>query len=126
MKITPSHDLERWLAREVLGKNIGPKPSARVRREAPARDWKYRAWIRTLPCTVCETTRYIEAAHTGRDGGMSQKASDYSCIPLCAPCHRTRSDSYHFVGRREFERRHGLDIAALVARLNEAWRELAA
>jgi hypothetical protein len=52
---------------------------------------------------------------------MRQRASDYSCVPLCACCHRTHGDSYHFLGRGEFERRHGLDLAGLVKELNHAW-----
>ena len=36
-----------------------------------------------------------EAAHSGSDGGMSMKASDYSCVPLCVACHRTGQHAYH-------------------------------
>ena len=118
--------LERFLAREILGREPLRKPPAKARRETPERDAKYRAWIRSLPCVACGSERYIEAAHCGTDGGMAQKASDRSCIPLCAPHHRTRADSYHALGRRGFELRHGLDCAALVARLNREWRERAA
>jgi hypothetical protein len=47
---------------------------------------------RVLPCGVEGRS---EAAHTGSDGGMSMKASDRSCVPLCADCHTQRADSYH-------------------------------
>jgi hypothetical protein len=87
----------------------------------PARSWKYKAWIRSLPCAVCDTVRNVEAAHAGEDGGMSQKASDYTCIPLCADHHQHGQDSYHRLGREEFEQRHGLDIHNLVERLNHDW-----
>jgi hypothetical protein len=40
-------------------------------------------------------------AFTGSDGGMGQKASDYSCVPLCADCHN------HRAGKGTFERQHG-------------------
>lgn len=125
MRIISRCDLESWLAREILGCEPLRKPPARARRETPERDWKYRAWIRSLPCCVCGAELYVEAAHTG-DHGISQKASDYRAIPLCPPHHRTRADSYHFLGRREFERRHGLDVEVLVKRLNAAWKSRAA
>jgi hypothetical protein len=48
---------------------------------------------------------------------MSQKASDYSCIPLT----REEHEELHRSGRVEFERAHQVDIAALVKRLNHDW-----
>jgi hypothetical protein len=84
----------------------------------PARNRKYLAWIRTLPCLVCRRTSGVEAAHTGPHG-MAQKSPDTSAVPLCARHHRTGRDSYHKLGARAFERRHGLNIPAIVARLNE-------
>ena len=83
----------------------------------PARHPGYLQWIRTLPCTVCRTTRAIEAAHTGPHG-LSQKSSDWSAIPLCAKHHRTGDDSYHKLGPREFSEVHHLNISAVVARLS--------
>jgi hypothetical protein len=81
------------------------------------RNSKYLVWIRTLPCLICGKTAGIEAAHTGPHG-VGQKSPDASAIPLCARHHRTAEDSYHKLGPREFERRHGIDISAVVARLN--------
>lgn len=52
---------------------------------------------------------------------MAQKASDYSCIPLCGDCHQHGPDAYHRIGRDEFERRHGIDLGELVRRLNGLW-----
>ena len=77
----------------------------------------YLRWIRTLPCSVCRTTRTVEAAHTGPHG-LSQKSSDLSAIPLCARHHRTGDDSYHMLGPRKFSEVHQLDIPAIVARLS--------
>jgi hypothetical protein len=84
----------------------------------PARDPKYLAWIRSLPCSVpgCHAT-YIEAAHTGPHG-MSQKSSDHSAIPLCGRHHRRGADSYHALGPARFQQRHSIDIQELVKRLN--------
>lgn len=87
----------------------------------PARSSKYKAWVRSLPCAVCDTTRDVEAAHAGSDGGTAQKASDYSCIPLCPHCHTVGPDSYHRLGRSEFERRHGLCCRCIVRDLTRTW-----
>ncbi len=83
----------------------------------PARDRRYLAWIRTLPCLVCGTRRAVEAAHTGPHG-LGQKSPDWSVIPLCSQHHRTGSDSYHRLGPRRFSEKHNLDIPAIVRRLN--------
>ena len=34
----------------------------------PVRNPLYLRWIRTLPCSVCRTTRAVEAGHTGPHG----------------------------------------------------------
>jgi hypothetical protein len=83
----------------------------------PMRDRRYLAWIRTLPCVVCASTRRIEASHTGPHG-LGQKSPDSSAIPLCYRHHRTGSDSYHRLGPREFAKVHGVDVPAIVRRLN--------
>src|ERR1019366_1012352 len=88
----------------------------------PPRDKTYLAWIREMPCIACGVEGRSVAAHTGTDGGMSQKASDYSCVPLCADCHTQAPGAYHRAGRGTFERRHGLSFAGAVARLNREWQ----
>jgi hypothetical protein len=73
-------NLERWLSLAVLGRP--PVRRRREQRRGPARDLRYRAFVRTKPC-CCECGRWpVHTAHTGKDGGMSMKASDYSCVPL--------------------------------------------
>jgi hypothetical protein len=62
-----------------------------------------------------------EAAHTGIDGGMSMKASDYSCVPLCPECHTQAPEAYHRIGRRAFERVHGVRFAEFARELRCAW-----
>ena len=79
-------------------------------------------WIRSLPCAACGSVFQIEAAHTGPHA-LNQKASDYTCIPLCAEHHRAGNDALDKVGRREFGQRFGLDVFALVSRLNRIWFE---
>ena len=94
-------------------------------RRGPARSPEFLAWIRSLPCAVCQRgpTVYfpVEAAHTHGLGprGMGQKSSDFSAIPLCFWHHRGDSDSYHELGEKRFAAQHGLDIPGLVRRLND-------
>lgn len=83
----------------------------------PVRNPGYLEWIRTLPCSVCRTTRGIEAAHTGPHG-LGQKSSDLSAIPLCTRHHRTGEDSYHKLGPQKFAAVHRLNIRIIVARLS--------
>ena len=83
----------------------------------PVRSPGYLAWVRTLPCSVCRTTRAVEAAHTGPHG-LGQKSSDLSAIPLCARHHRSGDDSYHKLGPQKFAEVHQLNIPVMVARLS--------
>ena len=120
--------LRKFLAREMLGETLRkPRRKSGGEAEEP-RSEPYKARIRTLACTACGIEGRSEAAHTGRDGGMSQKASDLSCIPLCRDCHTMRADSYHRIdgGRRAFERRYRVSFAREVKRLNAEWRKRAA
>jgi len=84
----------------------------------PVRNSRYLAWIRTQPCLVCGSTRWIEAAHTGPHG-LGQKSPDTSSVPLCARHHRTGNYSYHKLGPRRFAEMHQLNLGAIVARLSE-------
>ena len=79
-------------------------------------------WIKTLPCAVCGRNN-SEAAHTG-PRGLGQKAPDDQCIPLCPDHHRHRRDALDVAGPRRFEDIHGIDIKALVRRLQEVWKLL--
>lgn len=99
-----------------FSKAPGDRKPPRRRRTGSARDYKYRAWIRSLPSAV-SGYRGCEACHTGSDGGMSMKASDYSCIPLTP----TEHVEYHQIGKESFERKHGINCAQTVERLNGVW-----
>jgi hypothetical protein len=83
----------------------------------PNRDPEYLRWIRSLPCLVCGSTRYIEAAHTGPHG-LGQKSPDSSAVPLCTRHHRTGNDSYHKLGPRQFCHVHNLELSAIVKELS--------
>ena len=102
--------------RERIGARPGPP------RKGPARDEDYKDWIRQQPCAACQHPAPSEAAHTGSDGGMAMKASDYSCIPLCSDCHRLGQLAYHRIGKHEFERMHGVCCARIAAGLRRVKR----
>jgi hypothetical protein len=81
----------------------------------PVRDDAYLRWIRSWPCLVCSTRRRIEAAHTGPHG-IGQKASDTSCIPLCAEHHAELHR-----GVLDFQERYRIEIPDVVAMFNAMW-----
>lgn len=115
--------LGNWLMYAVHGEVKHPRRSPRRRRGGGvARNWKYRAWIRSLPCLVCGCER-SEAAHTGSDGGMRLKASDYSCVPLCSEHHTLGQYSYHRLGREVFAAQFELNLTVMVRFLNLQFRE---
>ncbi len=121
--IRSNYALRRWLAKEVLGRDLPRKPPEKasvLHPSKPARNARYRAWIGSLPCAACGTLQNVEAAHTGPHG-FGEKASDYTCIPLCAEHHRTGPDALHKIGPERFQRRFSLDISQLVARLKKPW-----
>ena len=117
--------LHSYLAWAIHGRKPQHRATAPTRR-GPPRDEGYKAWIREMPCIACGVEGRSEAAHTGTDGGMSMKASDYSCVPLCSDCHTQAPGAYHRIGKRAFEQRCGLSLACIVARLNREWQELRA
>jgi hypothetical protein len=87
----------------------------------PVRDRKYLAWVRTQPCAVCGSWRWVESAHTG-PRGLSQKADDRQAIPLCRVHHQRGNLSLHKLGPVRFARLYHLDVAELIGELQEMYR----
>ena len=107
--------------RPERGKRTRRRPSAL--RPGPVRDPAYLLWIRrTLWCWVCQyvtgseagspAPHRIEAAHTGPHG-ISQKASDHTCIPLCRKHHHELD---HQIGKA-FWKKYGLNRLKIIAAL---------
>ena len=94
----------------------------RYRPSSPERDWQYLRFVRTFPCVVCHTSRWIEAAHVGPHG-LGQKASDTQSIPLCPKHHRTGPEALHILGPVKFQEKHQLDINALVTMFQHFYAE---
>jgi hypothetical protein len=80
------------------------------------RNRKYREFIGALPCLVCGTWRNVDAAHTGPHG-ISTKASDLTCLPLCHFKHHPEFDA----APRDFALVYGLNIAELIEFHNHLW-----
>lgn len=98
------------------------RPKLKRKVSGPPRDPEYRSWVASLPCVVpyCGF-QPCHAAHTGHDGGMRQKSSDYSCVPLC-PFHHLMV--FHTNGRKDFEARYGVNLDAEAARVYGEWKSL--
>lgn len=57
----------------------------------------YLDFVRTLPCSICETTVGIVAHHIkgiGHFSGTGMKSPDELSMPLCGTCH----NDFHFNG----------------------------
>jgi len=117
--VSPQFFISFTKAGKVQRKRIAPRSRTNRKR---ARNIPYMLWIKTLPCAVCGRNG-AEAAHTGARG-LGQKAPDEQCIPLCPDHHRHRRDALDVAGPRRFEEIHGIDIKALVVRLQGAWKLL--
>lgn len=65
------------------------------------RSKKYLAFVRGLPCVVCESRDRVIAHHESfldDRGGTSLKSSDSLAIPLCFGCHQDvhwRGDTFY-------------------------------
>lgn len=75
----------------ILRTYKAPKRDAR-------RDSAYLRWVRTMPCIVCGSMDWVEAAHVGQRG-LGQKCPDKEALPLCEAHHRTGPRSHHVLGR---------------------------
>ena len=82
-------------------------------------------FIRTLPCCVCGTRKFVEAAHVRmasaihgkRETGIGEKPSDEWSVPLCARHHQEDQEAQHRIGEAAFWSKHGIDPFALALAL---------
>ena len=84
----------------------------------PARDKKYRAWVRTHPCCACGVSGETIADHHIRKLGTGIKCSDYETVPVCYDHHQEVERS-----REAFEHFYMLDLKEEAERLYKEWRE---
>lgn len=82
-------------------------------------------FIRTLPCCVCGTRKFVEAAHVRmasaihgkRETGTGQKPDDAWAVPLCAAHHREGPQAQHVIGEAAFWTLHSIDPCGLALAL---------
>lgn len=74
---------------EVTGAAARPVPRAKP----PVRSRQYLAWLRSLPCSYCRSTKQVEAHHWAPTKAMARKPSDLDALPLCEDCHRRFHDT---------------------------------
>ena len=111
--------------KEIHGVDIprkSPKRTSLLGTPKTARSWRYLAWIRTLPCSVCGAVIPRKPLTREAMVACALKASGLlSAVPLCADHHTAAADSYHALGKAGFEIRHNVYFAKLVKRLNSLW-----
>jgi hypothetical protein len=71
--------------RVVMATAADMAPTPASEKERPVRSEKYRRLVAALPCANCSIEGHSQAAHPNTGKGMSQKASDNLCFPLCGP-----------------------------------------
>ena len=88
----------------------------------------YLSWLHSLPCAVAidpssPCSGPITAHHVRRYGERRQHGR---AVPLCAGHHLRDwgKDSIERLGRLGFQRRFGIDLEALILRLNKTWQLL--
>jgi len=93
------------------------------------RDFSFISWIKSQPCVVCEkhslhlfAKRFSPSqAHHAGHRGLSQRADDRTCIPLCWTHHdRNSPHSVHTLGRK-FWQFYRLDRAEVIAEMNRRY-----
>lgn len=69
-----------------------------------------------MPCLVCGTDEYVQAAHARARGMGGVKGDRRDLVPLC-PKHHMESGEFRTSQRAAFEVRHGVDLVAEAARI---------
>lgn len=87
-----------------------------------AREKRHLNRLADLGCIVCRNLGYgktpAEIHHVREDQGLSQRASHFLAIPLCAPHHRTGGHGVALhAGQEAFERLYGAELDLLAQTL---------
>jgi hypothetical protein len=77
------------------------------------RNEKHLAFLRTLPCVICNDPTATEACHVRfsdlrigkHNPGVGEKPDDRFCLPMCGKHHREQ----HQGNERAFWKRYGID-----------------
>lgn len=97
-----------------------------LRQRSPrVHDAAHLKFVRSQPCSVCGSTRQVEAAHIrfaclaiGKEStGLQEKPSDCWTVSLCAYHHRTGIMAQHNIGEEAFWIMHGRNPFEIAERL---------
>jgi len=78
---------------------------------------EYMGRVAQLPCAICGV--YGVNVHHIRTGiGMGRRASDFDTLPLC-PEHHQGMTGIHGMGRKAWERHHGITELQLLQKTKE-------
>lgn len=79
--------------------------------------------VAALGCIICLRNGYpdspAEVHHPRTGAGAGRRASDFDTIPLCPYHHRSSNEAIHVMGRKAWERHHGVTELELVQQVKE-------
>lgn len=84
----------------------------------PPKNPKHLAMLAQLPCVICGS-KPVEIHHLRTGVGMGRKSPDETTISLCPAHHRTSNESIHYLGRKAFEKFHGVTELELLAKVRK-------
>lgn len=73
--------------------------------------------ISQMPCAICGAFG-VHVHHLRTGIGMGRRASDFDTMPLC-PEHHQGMTGIHGMGRKAFERHHGITELELLKKTKE-------
>lgn len=79
---------------------------------------EYMGKVASLPCAICGA-HGVHVHHIRTGIGMGRRASDFDTLPLC-PNHHQGAEGIHGMGRKAWERYHGITELDLLAKTKEA------
>ena len=84
---------------------------------------KHLSRVAELGCVLCirygHTDTAAEIHHIRTGTGAGRKASHYETIPLCPHHHRLGNDALHVMGRKKWERHHGVTELELLEQVRD-------
>lgn len=79
---------------------------------------EYMGKVAALPCAICGA-HGVHVHHIRTGIGIGRRASDFDTIPLC-PEHHQGTEGIHGMGRKAWERHHGITELELLAKTKES------
>src|SRR3990167_8168311 len=118
---------DEWPEVRRIARRMRPRSKGGRRFTHATRDLTKLAWVRREPCTIQATQLtpncvvFMAMSDPHHEPPLSRWGSDDRVVALCLRHHGER----HSLGKREFERRYRVDLAALAVDTEaqyQAWR----